>query len=114
MATPLGRLSTRIAYGARQLPRVAWYVGHGMLMRRLSAQARQRLGDEARPQPRTEAPVPDRSRLYADMMVLFQQDLANVEAGIYPMPSDHDGSWPDLARTFPPVLHGSAGRASPA
>ncbi|MCC6777804.1 MAG: class I SAM-dependent methyltransferase [Hyphomicrobiales bacterium] len=96
MATPLDRLSTRFAYGARQLPRVAWYVGHGMLMRELSARARESLGESARPQARTDGPVPGRSRLYADMLELFQQDLANVEAGIYPMPSDHDGSWATL------------------
>jgi ubiquinone/menaquinone biosynthesis C-methylase UbiE len=96
MATPLGRLSTRFAYGARQLPRVAWYVGHGMLMRELSARAREQLGGRARPRARTDAPVPGRGRLYADMLALFQHDLANVEAGIYPMPSDHDGSWPTL------------------
>jgi SAM-dependent methyltransferase len=28
------------------------------------------------------------------MATLFQQDLANVEAGIYPLPADHDGSLP--------------------
>jgi hypothetical protein len=39
-----------------------------------------------------KAPVPDRSRLYADMAKLFLQDLANVESGIYPLPVDHDGS----------------------
>ena len=42
---------------------------------------------------RTDAPVPDRNRIYADMAALFLQDLANVEAGIYPLPADHDGSW---------------------
>jgi ubiquinone/menaquinone biosynthesis C-methylase UbiE len=35
---------------------------------------------------------PDRARLYADMARLFLQDLANIEAGIYPLPFDHDGS----------------------
>ena len=30
------------------------------------------------------------------MAVLFRQDLANVEAGIYPLPADHDGSLPAL------------------
>jgi ubiquinone/menaquinone biosynthesis C-methylase UbiE len=28
--------------------------------------------------------------------VLFQRDLANVEAGIYPLPADHDGTLPVL------------------
>ena len=40
--------------------------------------------------------MPERSRLYADMARLFAQDLANVEAGIYPLPADHDGSLPKL------------------
>jgi ubiquinone/menaquinone biosynthesis C-methylase UbiE len=91
MANP-SRLSTRIAYGASQLPRVAWYVGHGMVMRQLSASVRRSAGESARPRPRTNAPVPERSRLYADMAALFRQDLANVEAGLYPLPADHDGS----------------------
>jgi hypothetical protein len=26
------------------------------------------------------------------MAILLQQDLANVEAGLYPLPADHDGS----------------------
>jgi ubiquinone/menaquinone biosynthesis C-methylase UbiE len=88
----LSRLSTRIAYGASQLPRVAWYIGHGMVMRQLSASVRRTAPESARPRPHTDAPVPDRSRLYADMAALFRQDLANVEAGLYPMPADHDGS----------------------
>jgi ubiquinone/menaquinone biosynthesis C-methylase UbiE len=95
MASPVASLATRIAYGARQLPRVAWYVGHSEVMRRLSEAARRR-GESARPKARTDAPVPDRSRLYADMARLFAQDLANVEAGIYPLPADHDGSLPKL------------------
>jgi ubiquinone/menaquinone biosynthesis C-methylase UbiE len=96
MADPLSRFATRIAYGARQLPRVAWYVGHGMVMRRLSTAARRRAGGSRRPRAHAAAPVPDRARLYADMAALFRQDLANVEAGIYPLPADHDGSWPLL------------------
>ena len=91
MSSPLSRVALRMAYGARQLPRVAWYVGHSLVMRRLTELARQR-GEIKRPRAHTDAPVPDRSRLYADMAKLLQQDLANVEAGIYPLPADHDGS----------------------
>jgi ubiquinone/menaquinone biosynthesis C-methylase UbiE len=100
MADPVSLLTTRVAYGARQLPRVAWYLGHRMIMRRLSEMARQSAGKNARtrpaPAPRAAAPTatPDRRRLYADMATLFRQDLANVEAGIYPLPADHDGSLP--------------------
>ena len=93
MVDPVSRFATRIAYGARQLPRVAWYVAHSLLLRRLSEVARRRDSESTRPRAHTDAPVPDRRRLYADMATLFQQDLANVEAGIYPLPADHDGSW---------------------
>jgi ubiquinone/menaquinone biosynthesis C-methylase UbiE len=99
---PLSRIVTRASYGMSQLPRVAWYVGHGVALRRLSQAAQQRdaarRNDGATPRPRarkraqTDAPVPERSRLYADMAELFMQDLANVEAGIYPLPADRDGS----------------------
>jgi ubiquinone/menaquinone biosynthesis C-methylase UbiE len=92
MSTPLSDLVTRIAYGARQLPRVAWYVGHSLALRQLSEATRRQEGKKAWRRRRTDLPVPDRNQIYADMAALFLQDLANVEAGIYPMPIDHDGS----------------------
>jgi ubiquinone/menaquinone biosynthesis C-methylase UbiE len=92
MPNSLSRIALRAAYGASQLPRVAWYVGHGLAMRRLAKAARPQDGKTARQRPHTNAPVPDRTRLYADMAVLLRQDLANVEAGLYPFPADHDGS----------------------
>ena len=98
MSTPLERLATRVAYGASQLPRIAWYVGHGFAMRYLSDEVRKREGDNARPRARTDAPVPDRTRLYRDMAALFARDLANVEAGLYPLPADRDGSLLTLLR----------------
>ena len=88
---------TRVAYGATQLPRVAWYVGHGLALRQLSAAARQD-GRTTTPRAHTDAPLPDRNRIYADMAALFLQDLANIEAGIYPLPADHDGSWASWIR----------------
>jgi ubiquinone/menaquinone biosynthesis C-methylase UbiE len=116
MANLVSRFTTRLAYGARQLPRVAWYIGHGMVMRELSAAARRRAGAttaaaSAAPRRQTGAPGPDRTRLYADMATLFRRDLANVEAGIYPMPADHDGTLPMLLErsrlffTDLPVVH---------
>jgi ubiquinone/menaquinone biosynthesis C-methylase UbiE len=92
MSNSLSRITLRVAYGASQLPRVAWYVGHSIAMRRLAEAARRRDGKSSRPRAHTDAPVPDRSRLYTDMAILLQQDFANVEAGIYPLPADHDGS----------------------
>jgi ubiquinone/menaquinone biosynthesis C-methylase UbiE len=92
MSTPLSRVITRAAYAASQLPRVAWYIGHGLAMRSMSERVRKRAGASARPRAVTDLPVPNRNRLYADMAALLQQDIANVEAGIYPLPADHDGS----------------------
>ena len=92
MSNPLSGVTTRIAYGASQLPRIAWYVGHSFAVRRLSQAAQRREGNKARLRRQTDLPVPDRGRLYADMAILLQQDLANIEAGLYPLPADHDGS----------------------
>src|SRR6266849_4780367 len=103
MADPAYPLATRLAYGLTQIPRIAWYVGHGMIMRQLSKEAHRRAPGRARPRPHTDASVPSRWRLYADMAALFRQDLANIEAGIYPLPADHDGGLPillDRSRLF--------------
>jgi ubiquinone/menaquinone biosynthesis C-methylase UbiE len=90
MADPLSLLNVRLAYVASQLPRFAWYAGHEMVLRRLAAEARRRSGKAARPQPNAQRL--HQSRIYADMFALLQQDLANVETGIYPLPHDRDGS----------------------
>ena len=39
MNRPLSRLATRAAYGASQLPRIAWYLGHGLAMIRIAQRA---------------------------------------------------------------------------
>jgi ubiquinone/menaquinone biosynthesis C-methylase UbiE len=88
----LAQAVTRVAYGARQLPRVAWYIGHGLVLRELAASVHRSEKAKVRRRPHIHTPVPDRKRIYADMTKLFMQDLANVEAGIYPLPTDHDGS----------------------
>ena len=92
MSNLLPRIVTRAAYAASQLPRIAWYIGHGLALRRLSREVQQRDGVRARARAHTDLPVPDRGRIYADMALLLRQDLANIEAGLYPLPSDHDGS----------------------
>jgi hypothetical protein len=78
MAAPQSSIITRVAYGISQLPRVAWYLGHGLALRRLAEVARRNNGAKARRRVHTSAPVPDRSRLYADMARLFLQDLAKA------------------------------------
>jgi ubiquinone/menaquinone biosynthesis C-methylase UbiE len=95
--SPLARLATRVAYGATQLPRLAWYAGHGYALQRLAAQARRREGVAETPQPEKPKASPLSSqRLYGDMVELLARDLANVEAELYPLPADHDGSLPTL------------------
>src|SRR5258707_12820210 len=104
MADSVSQFATRMAYGARQLPRVAWYIGHGMVMRRLRRTVREHAGQ--RPPPQVRVRVPDRRRLYADMAVLFRPDLPNGAAGIYPLPVDHHGPLPDPLRRPRPSLEG--------
>ncbi|MBZ0139471.1 MAG: class I SAM-dependent methyltransferase [Pseudorhodoplanes sp.] len=98
MRAPLCRIATRLAYGARQLPRIAWYIGHGYALQRLSKAARRRDGPQPRRPATTALPLPRRRRLYADLFRLLGADLDNVEAGFYPLPADHDGSLPTLVR----------------
>lgn len=90
MPFQFSRAATQAAYGITQLPRVAWYVGHSLVLRELADTVRQRQAPKA--ERRRNLPVPDRARIYADMAKLFRQDLANVEAGIYPVPVDQDRS----------------------
>ena len=92
MSEPHPLVTLRIAYLASQLPRVAWYAGHEMVFRRLAADARRRSGEAAGSRVQARARRVHQNRIYADMLALLGQDLANVEAGIYPLPRDHDGS----------------------
>jgi hypothetical protein len=84
MANQLPRIVLRAACGATQLPRVAWYIGHGLAMRRRARAAKPQEGKAARPRGHTDANVPDRRRLYSDMAVLLRQDLANVSIRYLP------------------------------
>jgi len=100
MSNPLSRLATHAAYGASQFPRMAWYVGHGIAMRRLAQVAHGGQGGGKRPRARTDKPTPDRRLLLADMANLLRTDIANVDAGIYPFPIDRDGApWDVLNRS---------------
>jgi ubiquinone/menaquinone biosynthesis C-methylase UbiE len=91
MPDPAHQIATGVAYGLSQLPRFAWYMGHGAIMRELSKREQRRAGKGART-ARISRPVPGQWRLYADMAQVFRQDLANVARGVYPLPADHDGA----------------------
>ena len=92
--SPLSRLTTRVAYMSMQLPRVAWYAGHLYALQQLADRMRRREGESTQRQPQSGRRAQRRleQHLDADMAALLADDLANVEAGIYPLPRDHDGS----------------------
>jgi ubiquinone/menaquinone biosynthesis C-methylase UbiE len=69
---------------------MAWYAVHVSIMRWLAEQVRQQDSGAARSKPRSDPHL--QQRLNDDISALLKQDLANVEAGIYPLPADHDGS----------------------
>jgi ubiquinone/menaquinone biosynthesis C-methylase UbiE len=90
MLTPIDKL----VYTARQSARVAWYMGHYFASRRYHASDRKSGRKEApKPEapPKPRQPGPGRDRILSDMAALFARDLANSEAGHYPLPRDHDG-----------------------
>jgi len=88
--SPVERLETRLAYGVAQAPRLAWYLGHGLALRRLARRyAAQRRPSESR------LPPPSERALTRDLAALIARDLANVEAGLYPVPEREDGALAD-------------------
>lgn len=97
--TALERWTGRLEFAARQGARVAWYAGHGAAMRRMIRRIESGLPDghprAAKIEP-PSVPVPTTRRLLADVAALLARDLANAEAGYYPIPVDEDGSLPAL------------------
>jgi len=92
--TALERWADRIGFAARRSARVAWYTGHGAAMRRLLDRIAKQHPGQRRPMRRPTGPVPDSRRLLGDVAALMARDLANAEAGYYPLPDDDDS---DLA-----------------
>ena len=78
MPSQLAQAVTRAAYGASQLPRVAWYVGHSLVLRELADAVRHREEPRARRRVHNSAPVPDRKHIYADLAQLFLKDLEQI------------------------------------
>jgi len=75
------------AYGAGQLARVGWYLGHYLASRRWLA----RIGD-GRPSRRSLHGRLVGARIHAALtrraLALMARDLANVRTGVYPLPAD--------------------------
>jgi ubiquinone/menaquinone biosynthesis C-methylase UbiE len=92
----LERWRTRVTFAIRQSGRVAWYAGHGAVMRRMVDRIE---ANEPGPKRRVGRPkhrVPPMRRLLADVAVLLSRDIANAERGHYPVPEDEDGTLPKL------------------
>ena len=94
--TDFERWTGRLEFAARQGTRVAWYTGHGAAMRRILKRIdAETPGERPRIEPPSK-PVPNMRRLLTDVATLLARDLANSEAGYYPIPVDDDGGIPSL------------------
>jgi ubiquinone/menaquinone biosynthesis C-methylase UbiE len=95
--TALERWRTRVTFAVQQSSRVAWYAGHGAVMRRMV----KRLEGQDSEKPRRNftpptRPVPNMRQLLLDVAALLSRDLANAEAGRYPAPEGEDGPLPKI------------------
>ena len=92
----LERWRTRLTFAIKQSSRVAWYAGHGAVMRRMVERLEAKSPGPKRRVNKPKHPVPPVRRLLADVAVLLSRDLANAERGHYPVPEDDDGTLPKL------------------
>ena len=97
--SPLGLWTDRLAYAAAQAGRVAWYAGHGEVMRRMVRAINQRSPEGRREIRRPDKPVVGMRRLLADVVTLMRRDLENVERGLYPLPADGESDPATLIAT---------------
>lgn len=91
MGNPIERAAIRAHYSIGQGARVAWYTGQGMAMKRLINRMERDLPPPKRQFTPPETPTPKLPDLLRGVAKLMAKDLANVEAGLYPMPHDEDG-----------------------
>ncbi|MBA4782627.1 MAG: class I SAM-dependent methyltransferase [Rhizobiales bacterium] len=100
---PLQRTATRLGYGFTQGARVAWYTSQGIALRRLVARLERDLPPPKRRFRPPQTPTPGLSDLLRGVARLMAEDMAHVEAGLYPMPMDEEGGLPAImgrARRF--------------
>lgn len=83
-AMSLKRDLGRARYAAAQGARVAWYMSQYLLARRISGP----FNRPGEPKFAPQAPSGDPIRIRSAFLELFAKDRANIEAGLYPAPSD--------------------------
>lgn len=94
--TPVERLALRTRFSIAQAARVGWYASQSIAGTRIASGVARKLPKV--PPPQIEAPggIPTRAVLLGHVRDLLARDLANVEAGLYPMPVDEPGGLPGL------------------
>ena len=90
--------ATRVAYTMQQGARVAWYTGQGLAMKRVVARMERDLPPPKRSFTPPSTPTPKLPELLRGVAKLMAQDMANVEAGLYPMPKDEQGGLPSILK----------------
>ena len=105
--SPIAALPGRLEYCLKAAIRLTWYSSQAAAIRRAvgrldpdQVKARDRSPDNDEP----EAPSADRAFMLRDIAGLFARDLANVEAGLYPMPNDDPGGLPAMIRRSRQVM----------
>jgi ubiquinone/menaquinone biosynthesis C-methylase UbiE len=87
---------SRIAYSAQTYARVAWYAGHHILARRMGGPTAFEHRDV-----KLENKWPKREQILRAMRDLFEQDWANIDAGVYAAPDALDrGAINTLSRSI--------------
>lgn len=87
-------LMTRASYMLRQGARVAWFMGHYVATERF-----RNARDETDPRiDRITTKLPPRAAILKRITELFARDLAQAEAGLYPVPRDHDGTASEILK----------------
>ena len=74
----------RARYAAAQGARVAWYLGHYLVARRVSGP----FNRPGEPKFEPQAAPGDPQRIRGAFLALFAKDRANIEEGLYPAPRD--------------------------
>ncbi|WP_226579303.1 class I SAM-dependent methyltransferase [Acuticoccus sediminis] len=86
--TPVERFAMRARFGLAQAARVGWYASQNAAGVRVGREAGRDLPPPPKPVIEAPAGIPNRAELLKHVRKLLVRDLANVEAGLYPMPVD--------------------------